>query len=111
MIDFFQFGTTVVPVNSKANPGIVLSPHLCHKTDKDVTICDVYTKFSKNIEMSLSLKPTITDLSNNETDSEDDDICRYPVGEYLKFAISSNLTVSFQPIISTAGCPKKSLKN
>ncbi|XP_044254355.1 uncharacterized protein LOC123004901 [Tribolium madens] len=79
-----DFGTTIIPVSSsKANPGIVLSPHLCHKTDKDVTICDVYTKFSKTIQIPLSLKSNLATSSSNETDSDDEDICRYPVADYF----------------------------
>jgi MFS family permease len=73
--------TTAVPVSSrKTNSGIVLSPHMCYKNSEDVTVCEVYTKYSKNVQFNVGLKPTITRAIDNETE---DDICTYPVADYF----------------------------
>lgn len=87
--------TTTTPApnsRNRNNPGIVLSPHMCYKNQKDVTVCEVYTKYSKNVEFNVGLKPSVSSAIVNETDN---DICTYPVGKYSQMQSVHPLMTSF----------------
>lgn len=63
-------------------------PHMCYRNSTGGMICEVYTEYSKLIEFTIGLKPTIND---NDTD----EICKYPFGMLFIILCISFLCIRF----------------
>lgn len=69
---FFQEST-----NNNANHSLVPHPHLCFGNEPQT--CEVYTKYSKPINLNIGLMPSV---NNEEGDAPNSgEVCNYPLGK------------------------------
>ncbi|XP_017783202.1 PREDICTED: uncharacterized protein LOC108567324 [Nicrophorus vespilloides] len=79
---------------SQTTDEVVPHPHLCYTDANGFVVCEVFTKYSKPIDLNVNLFPSKT----GNAEEDEDTICTYPIGSdfHCRIApeVESNLTKS-----------------
>ncbi|KAJ8919375.1 hypothetical protein NQ315_016468, partial [Exocentrus adspersus] len=71
--------------NDNNKPIFIPHPHMCYRNVSGDEVCEVFTQYTRLIEFSIGLKPTIT------TEDEEDNTCKYPFAEYFNCRITPDV--------------------